>query len=156
MFLKGTLTSINVISSFMIGEKSPQNFSYQYSCLLFGRREDGGMLQCWVSRGTSICQLGLKYPHLIWHFLSVWAIQRDREETRERDGKNDTRWGWTCRCRTGPSLQKSLGRSSSWRRRRKLVVVKPKCKHHRHEHMCTSLTWYTYKPRWSEDFAVWF
>lgn len=79
-FLKGTLTSIHVISSVMIGKKSPQNF-FICSCLFFfGRREDEGMLQGWVSRGTIICQLGLKYPQLIWHFPSAWATQRDSEE----------------------------------------------------------------------------
>lgn len=110
-----------------------------------GGREDEGMLQGWVSRGTIICQLGLKYPQLIWHFPSAWATQRDSEENereRERDGGNDTFRGWTCVCRTGHRLPKSFGRNSPWGRWRRPVVVKPKHRHRVNEHARPSLAWY--------------
>lgn len=44
----------------------------------------------------------------------------------------------------GPDVpnKKGLARNSSWRRWRRLIVVKPKCKHQKNEYVCVSSTWY--------------
>lgn len=153
-FLKGPSPPFMSFLQLWLVRKVHRTFLYALVCFI-GRREDEGMLQGWVSRGTIICQLGLKYPQLIWHFPSAWATQRDSEENeRERDGENDTLRDWTCVCRTGHRLPKSSGRNSPWRRWRRLVVVKPKPKHCVIENAHTSLAWYV-NHGWWKDSAAW-